>query len=188
MNLQEILIYKLNQVAVASRVMEHCERNYPVGQLRVLETLYKEDGLMQSYIAEVLNLRPSSLAELVKKLELKAAIRRVEDSQDKRIKRVYLTDTGRSYIEDVLENKKNTENLFSNLTDKDLEILNNLIDKMMSGWSDDLIKQTNRFIDPEARKKQMENFQKHVFKRTGKDMHELSLQELRELRKEVFDN
>lgn len=39
------------------------------GQQRVLAVLAKEDGLIQSQLAEILDIRPSSLAELMKKME-----------------------------------------------------------------------------------------------------------------------
>ena len=38
------------------------------GQQRVLAILVKEDGLIQSQLAEILDIRPSSLAELMKSM------------------------------------------------------------------------------------------------------------------------
>lgn len=186
MDIQESLIEKLNQVAIATRISGNKGKNHPAGQQRVLEILHKEDGLIQSYLAEVLDLRPSSLAELVKKLEIKNAVKRVEDMNDKRIKRVYLTEAGRRHIESVLEDKQQDDNLFVGLTVEELQSLDTLLNKMMDGWSDDLRLQTNRFMDSGNRTKHMENFQKAVLAHTGKDMNELSLKELREFRRTMF--
>lgn len=186
MRIQEVLINKINQVAVASRMIYNHGTNHPAGQQRVLEVLHKEDGLIQSYLAEVLDLRPSSLAELVKKLEAKDEVKRVEDEQDKRIKRVFLTDKGRNHINRLLEGNGNSEDLFHGLNDQEIKQLNMLLDKMMNGWSDSLKQQTNRFMNPRDRMKHMEAFQQAVFERTGKDMNELSMKELREIRRDMF--
>lgn len=45
------------------------KRQKLTGQQRVLAILVKEDGLIQSQLAEILDIRPSSLAELMKKME-----------------------------------------------------------------------------------------------------------------------
>ncbi|MCU7558241.1 MarR family winged helix-turn-helix transcriptional regulator [Macrococcus capreoli] len=186
MEIREMLINKINQIAVATRIIGNKGTNHPAGQQRVLEVLHKEDGLIQSYLAEVLDLRPSSLAELVKKLEMKNAVTRIEDAQDKRIKRVYLTPSGRAHIEQLLQHNGRQDNLFEGLTESELQSLNTLLDKVMASWNDELRQQTNRFMNPGKRMEKMEQFKQAIFEQTGKDMNELTFKELRSLRRDMF--
>ena len=61
------------------------ENKQPIsGQKRVLAVLRLEDGLTQNYLAEILALKPGSLAELLKKMEAKGSIRRETDEQEDR--------------------------------------------------------------------------------------------------------
>ena len=89
------LMKQLRFISEASNAFMSQNNQRLSGQQRVLAVLNLEDGLVQSYLAEVLDLRPSSLAELLKKMENSGDIQRKEDAADKRIKRIYLTETGR---------------------------------------------------------------------------------------------
>lgn len=89
------LMKQLRFISEASNAFMSQNNQRLSGQQRVLAVLNLEDGLVQNYLAEVLDLRPSSLAELLKKMENSGDIQRKEDAADKRIKRIYLTETGR---------------------------------------------------------------------------------------------
>ncbi len=89
------LMKQLRFISEASNAFMSQNNQRLSGQQRVLAVLNLEDGLVQGYLAEVLDLRPSSLAELLKKMENSGDIQRKEDAADKRIKRIYLTETGR---------------------------------------------------------------------------------------------
>ncbi len=58
------------------------------GQQRVLAILVKKTD-NQSQLAEILDIRLSSLAELMKKMEKSNDVLRKEEKHDKRIKRVF---------------------------------------------------------------------------------------------------
>jgi DNA-binding MarR family transcriptional regulator len=66
---------------------------YP--QYLVLSTLWEEDGLAVSAIADRLSLEPSTITPLVKRLEAAGFLSRVRNKKDERQVIVSLTDQGR---------------------------------------------------------------------------------------------
>ena len=58
----------------------------------VLTHLYRKDGITQSELAEILELEKPSLGRLLDRLEAKGWVRRAADPEDRRAKRVFLTD------------------------------------------------------------------------------------------------
>jgi DNA-binding MarR family transcriptional regulator len=58
----------------------------------VLTHLFRKDGVTQSELAEILELEKPSLGRLLDRLESKGWVRRAPDPQDRRAKRVFLTD------------------------------------------------------------------------------------------------
>ena len=71
------------------------------GQARCLALLEGSGPISQKRLAEILQIRPTSLSELVAKLERKGLICRAPLPADKRSYRVALTDQGRAEIERV---------------------------------------------------------------------------------------
>jgi DNA-binding MarR family transcriptional regulator len=66
--------------------------------------LWKQDGLMQSELAESLNRSPSTITNMIKRMEKAGFVVRRPDPRDERISRVYLTDAGsriKAAVEDV---------------------------------------------------------------------------------------
>lgn len=91
------LLKRLSYVGSASRrLMDvgNCQKGAPTQQL-VLDILAEEDGVTSGVLAEILDMRPSSVTEILNKLESRGEIKRREDEQDKRIKRIYITEIGR---------------------------------------------------------------------------------------------
>lgn len=180
------IINQLNRFAVASRLMSQHHQNQPKGQQRVLNILSEEDGLIQSYIAELLDLKPSSLTELVKKLESKGAVKRVEDCEDKRIKRLYITDVGRALVVKEDDEDSNSDQLLNGLTEAELYQLSELLDKAFLNWDVNTIQQTNKFMSPVSRLKAMHQFKQEVERITGKKFNEVSHKEIQEIRIKQF--
>ncbi len=58
----------------------------------VLTHLYRRDGLVQAELAEILEIERPTLGKLLDRLEAKGWLRREPDPEDRRVKRVYLTD------------------------------------------------------------------------------------------------
>ncbi|GFN33293.1 MarR family winged helix-turn-helix transcriptional regulator [Paenibacillus xylaniclasticus] len=74
------------------------QRLEPLGvtnsQLGVLMMLWEEQGVTQKQIVKVLGIQPASITFLLKGLEEKGLITRVQDKTDTRVNRIYLTESG----------------------------------------------------------------------------------------------
>ncbi|WEV71287.1 MarR family transcriptional regulator [Lactobacillus sp. ESL0785] len=156
------LMNQLQFIMRASRYFLHQNQRPLSGQKRVLAVLKLEDGLTQNYLAEVLALKPGSLAELLKKLEIKGEIRRETDADDKRVKRVYLTAAGKETLAELEElASPNSENdFFAGLTATEQDQFSQYLEKIATGWDTDFRQQTERFLDPTARMEAMMNWRR----------------------------
>ncbi|WP_159721553.1 MarR family winged helix-turn-helix transcriptional regulator [Enterococcus sp. CSURQ0835] len=180
------LLKQLRLVTMASSIFLSKQKRL-TGQARVLQVLNEEDGLIQSQLAEILDLRPSSLAELLKKMEANQTIIRREDQQDKRLKRVYLTKNGQQKIQQQLKGrgKDRSEDFFAGLSESELVVFSELLQKIPAAWDRKIQQQASRFIDPMDRLEQMKEFQQAWTEQFGTDWNELSRAEQRDLRRKM---
>jgi DNA-binding MarR family transcriptional regulator len=101
------------------------------GQPSVLRALWKQDGLMHSELAESLNRSPSTITNMVKRMEKAGFVVRRPDPRDERISRVYLTGTGhriRTAVEDVW--RAFEEQVFAGFSEEELTVLRDLLLRM----------------------------------------------------------
>ena len=148
--LSDDLMRQLHYIMRASRYYLYQNKGPISGQKRVLAVLKLADGLSQNYLAEILALKPGSLAELLKKMELKGDITRKTDDQDKRVKRVYLTDSGREKANKLKlwVDKRDTEPFFAGLTEEEQKQLRQLLEKISNNWDDDFKEKMGEMVDP----------------------------------------
>lgn len=77
----------------------------PLGVTRsqwwVLAYLSRHDGMIQSDLANVLDLGKAALGGLIDRLEQSRFIERRPDSADRRVKRVYLSSTGNQMVKEM---------------------------------------------------------------------------------------
>jgi len=77
----------------------------PVGMTRsqwwILAHLSRHDGMIQSDLANVLDLGKAALGGLLDRLEASSFIERRPDDTDRRVKRIYLTSQGSKMIEQM---------------------------------------------------------------------------------------
>lgn len=77
----------------------------PVGLTRsqwwILAHLSRHDGMIQSDLANVLDLGKAALGGLLDRLEASQLIERRPDEMDRRVKRIYLTTKGSQIIQDM---------------------------------------------------------------------------------------
>ena len=66
------------------------------GQNFVLSALAEQEGLAQSELAERLLVRPPTISNSLERMEAAGWIERRPDAEDRRVSRVYLTDSGRA--------------------------------------------------------------------------------------------
>ena len=100
---------------------------------RLLVELERQDGLTQRALAEILNIRPQSLSELVFKLEQDGLVERRMDETDKRAVQVFLSQTGRDRIEHIKQERRRfADEFLAPLNDEEREQLANLLEKLIA--------------------------------------------------------
>ncbi|MBF7096399.1 MarR family winged helix-turn-helix transcriptional regulator [Alkalibacter mobilis] len=100
---------------------------YP-GQPPLLFILEKEGGLSQKILAKKINIKPSTLTTMLKCMENNGIVKKVQDDEDKRVTRVFLTEYGR---DTVMKTKK---------------IMNVISEEALSGFDSDEVKQLGRLF------------------------------------------
>jgi DNA-binding MarR family transcriptional regulator len=131
------LLKNLQMVSRASRAFFMQSEQRFNGQQRVLSILAEKDGLSQGDLAEILDIRPGSVAELAKKLEKAGYIERKPDENDGRIKRVYLTDAGRAKAEEDAGTQKDlSAAFFAGLTEEEQQQFGESLKKITDGWDE----------------------------------------------------
>lgn len=103
---------------------------YP-GQPPMLFILNKEDGKSQSELADKLQIKPSTITVMLKRMEKEGIVIRRKDELDQRITRVYITEKGRQLCNEAIEvmNKVQSE-CFANITAEEKIILRRLFIQM----------------------------------------------------------
>ncbi|MFN8453982.1 MAG: MarR family transcriptional regulator [Anaerolineae bacterium] len=99
--LSDSLVYLMIQTCKAQRALAEklwCEIGLHVGQDMILRQLWADDGLTQSELAGRLCIQPATTTKMLQRMEQAQLIRRLGDSQDQRVSRVYLTEQGRALL------------------------------------------------------------------------------------------
>ena len=110
---------------------EFSKFNIGSGQYMYLIHLYKNDGLSQEELTEILNIDKGTTAKSIKKLETEGFVMRVKDKNDKRINRVYLTPKALEIKDEFLSSINAWENtLTSNLSYSEKEQALTLLKKI----------------------------------------------------------
>ena len=78
-----------------------------------------------------MNIRPASLSELLKKLNQKGYLSKKQNTDDRRITNYFLTDSGKSYISSMQDERKQLgEELFATLSLTEKEQLHQILNKL----------------------------------------------------------
>jgi DNA-binding MarR family transcriptional regulator len=74
------------------------EHNLPItpDQFRVLSHLWQKDGLQQTELALCTNRNRANVTRIIDILEREGIVKRKDDSNDRRVFRIYLTEKGKS--------------------------------------------------------------------------------------------
>jgi DNA-binding MarR family transcriptional regulator len=138
-NKRELLAKLFGFIHGSQRFARHQARPYHLrGQNRVLVILAKEGTLIQSQLAEIMDIRPSSMTELLSKLEERGLITRTPDEKDKRVTNVSITDEGKKAIADDDSTDDMLNEIFAGLSDEELTQLSELMDKLNGSLKDKL--------------------------------------------------
>ena len=112
---------------------EHCRRrDHGFGRERVLEVISRyEDGVRQKTLTEELRINPSSVSEMISKLENDGYVKRTVDPADKRATLITLTELGEARTAELQDEKNGKlDKAFRNLTDEEKEQLTTLLEKL----------------------------------------------------------
>ncbi|MBR0271896.1 MAG: MarR family transcriptional regulator [Methanobrevibacter sp.] len=125
------------------------------GQGRILMILQKKDGISTKDLAEIMDIRVTSLNETLNKLEQKGYVKKVKSETDKRILLIYLTDKGREFefikLKDV--------DIFNCLNEKEKEEFNEYLNRVTLTYHNKLKNENPEF--EKMFKHRQELFKKH---------------------------
>lgn len=93
--------------------------------------LYKNDGISQEELSEILNIDKATTCRAIKKLEKEELLIKVKDENDKRAYKLYLTEKSKS-IEDNIKNALNEweKHISKELSQEEVNILINMLKKI----------------------------------------------------------
>lgn len=116
---------------------EFNERLLNVGITRVqwiaLYYLGKYYELNQKELGDLMDIKESSVARLVDRMEREGYVTRQKDMNDRRITKLVLTDKGREYREKLLpEGEKMAQIFTKGITNEEISVFLKVIDKMLS--------------------------------------------------------
>ncbi len=88
--------------------------------LQLLKVILMEDGIRTSELAQRLDIRPSSLTDLLKRMEENGDISRERDAQDSRVQRIRATDKAReAFAERQVQRARQAERLAACLSEEE---------------------------------------------------------------------
>lgn len=102
------------------------------GKGRLLSVLKQKDGLTQRELCEELDIRPSSVGELVRKLEANGLVMRQNNADDRRVMNVYLTESGREFVDKTSSVQSEIRaNLFKEISEEEKDTFARVLQKMI---------------------------------------------------------
>ena len=115
---------------LASRVLD--EHGFHRGQPPLILALSHQDGRTLSELAEIMEVTPATISNMVKRMEKGGFLIRKQDTHDERVKRVWLTDIGRGKVTDLQATVKEMEQFtFANFTDEEQAQMSHLLQKVI---------------------------------------------------------
>ena len=119
-----------------ARAMRRCppeRREYPFPPAigRLLECAAKNPGVSSRELCEFLDLRPSSLSEMLSRAEADGLLTRTADEADRRVQRISLTEKGRKAVTEMeTARDQDARRRVSCLTEEEKEQFCRLCDKL----------------------------------------------------------
>ncbi|MBZ9634947.1 MarR family winged helix-turn-helix transcriptional regulator [Clostridium sp. FP1] len=116
------------------------ERLIPFGVTRVqwmaMYYLLKYGDMNQKDLGERMDIKESTVARLLDRMETEDLIVRTQAKEDRRIKYIKLTQKGREKIEELLEEGKKMSEFFSKgITEEETEVFKRVLQKFMKNIS-----------------------------------------------------
>lgn len=131
-------IYRQVQIIINDKLEKY---GIGSGQFIFLITVYKNEGINQQQLSEMLHIDKATTMKAVKKLIEKGLLKRERDKEDKRSYKLYLTQAGKDIIPYVIEELDHlTAILKGDLNDTEIIELFRLLDVVSNNAHDYVIK------------------------------------------------
>ena len=106
----------------------------PSAQNRILLMLNESDGISQRDMTTLLQLRPQSVSETLSKLEAGGLVERRQNSRDKRVFNIFMTEEGKLRAQELVIDRPDFASMFlSALSSAEKEQLLELLMKLTDG-------------------------------------------------------
>jgi DNA-binding MarR family transcriptional regulator len=109
MNAPGFLLRRCSQIGVAIFLEETAGSDLTPAQFCALVLIADEPGMDQTRLMELAALDRSSVTNTVERLEKRGLIKRKVDPNDRRARRLYLTDKGSKLLNDVQDSARRTQ-------------------------------------------------------------------------------
>ena len=107
--------------------------NVTVEQFSILAYLWYAEGANQQELSEALDRDKTTIARVIRNMEIKDLLVRVNDKDDQRVKRIYLTESGKKLQDEMVEASARVYGkALNNLGDKELKAALELLQKINS--------------------------------------------------------
>ncbi len=122
---------------LAGRLMD--EHDFHRGQTPLIFALSHQDGRTNSELAELLEVTPATITNMVKRMEKAGFVKRKGDPHDERVKRVWLTDQGEGKVQDLHDVVGRLQAIsFGDFTEVEKEQFKHLMEKILSNMETEL--------------------------------------------------
>ncbi|MDH6363900.1 DNA-binding MarR family transcriptional regulator [Enterococcus sp. PF1-24] len=137
--------------------------------LETLQLLAKEEEVTAGRISEYLDIKPSSVTQIIKKLEEAGTAEKVKSQKDARVTYVKLTAKGRESLEyrgNISVNLR--DELFKDFTEEELTKLDNYLARMATNVSsEEFQEKLNKIFGDDQRWQQFEKMSAHFGRARG---------------------
>lgn len=157
--LETTIINKLEEIAhqpfllFLNQINEKTDNSY-----ETLKLLTEEGDVTAGRISEYLDIKPSSVSQIIKKLENTGAVKRVKSPKDARVTYVTLTPIGEAAVRDRSFNSEIKKEMFNAFSEEELVNLDADLTKLLSTvTSDSFNEQLNTIFSDDKKWEQFRN-------------------------------
>lgn len=157
--LENTIINKLEEIAhqpfllFLHQINEKTDNSY-----ETLKLLTEEGNVTAGRISEYLDIKPSSVSQIIKKLENTGAIQRVKSPKDARVTYVTLTPIGEAAVQDRSFNSEIKKEMFKEFSEEELKRLDADLAKIVATvTSDSFNEQLNAIFSDDKKWEQFRN-------------------------------
>lgn len=133
-SLEEILPYQINRLSFRMNQLlarDLHQRGMTIARWRILSVLATQAAATVNELAAAAMIEQSTLSRALQRLEAEGHIRRLEDAQDARVRRVALTESGRREFEAVRDIAlAHVARILRGIGEEDRRALHQLIERM----------------------------------------------------------